>query len=113
MILSIAPGPARLKLTLADLNATLKAKFPQKKFEFLLKSRFPKNPHMAIFRCENAAKWILFFRNLHEKLGKKMLWEIFFWSNLGQRWTHLKIDHFPKNGPKSSILKNLTKYKPF
>ena len=34
--------------------------------------------------------------------------EIFFWSYgdliWGQKWTLTKIDHFTKNGPKSSIL---------
>ena len=49
-----------------------------------------------------------FFRNLREKLGKKMLWKNFFmviWgSNIGQKWTHTKIDHFTKNGRKSSKL---------
>jgi hypothetical protein len=49
-----------------------------------------------------------FFRNLHEKLGKKMLWNNFFWSYGGllwcQKWTYIKIDHFTKNCPKSSIL---------
>jgi hypothetical protein len=49
------------------------------------------------------------FRNLHEKLGKKILREkFFFWPYggqiWGQKWTHTKIDHFTKNGPKSPIL---------
>jgi hypothetical protein len=40
-----------------------------------------------------------FLRNLHEKLGTKMLWEqFFFWSKRGQKWTHAKIDYFSKNG---------------
>jgi hypothetical protein len=62
---------------------------------------------MAIFGCQNVSKWFL-FRNLHEKLGKKMLWKNFFWSygglKWGQKWSHTKINHFTKNGPKSSIL---------
>jgi hypothetical protein len=49
-----------------------------------------------------------FFRNQHEKLGKKMLWKIFLWSYVGLTWgqklTHTKIDHYTKNGPKSSKL---------
>jgi hypothetical protein len=38
----------------------------------VLKSRFARNPHMVIFGCQNGSNGF-FFRNLHEKLGKKML----------------------------------------
>ena len=56
---------------------------------------------MTIFGCENAANGF-FFRNLHEKLGK--MGKKISWSYGGQKWSHLKIDRFTKNGPKSSIL---------
>ena len=44
-----------------------------------------------------------FFRNLHEKLGKYFSWSYGaqIW---GQKLTYTKIDHFTKNGPKSSNL---------
>jgi hypothetical protein len=52
---------------------------------------------MTIFGCENAAKRF-FFRNLHEKLGKKMLWKIFYLCHIG-------VKYGVKNGPiqKSTI----------
>ena len=50
-----------------------------------------------------------FFRIPREKLGKKMLWKIFFLGHMGVKYgvkngPIKKIDHFTKNGPKSSYL---------
>jgi hypothetical protein len=63
---------------------------------------------MAIFGCENAAKRFLFSKSTL-KTRKKIVMESFFSSSYrvqlwGQKWTHTKIDHFTKNGPKSSKL---------
>ena len=55
------------------------------------KSRFARNPHMAIFRWENGPNG-LFFRNLHEKLGKK-IYGNFFWLYWGLN--RFKSEHQP------------------
>jgi hypothetical protein len=71
-------------------------------------SRFAKKPHMAIFGCENGAKRFLFSKSTLKTRKKNVMEKIFFWSYgaqiWGQKWTHTKIDHFTKNGPKSSIM---------
>ena len=75
----------------------------------VLKSRFARNPHMVIFGCQNRSKWILFPKSTWKTRKKNVkTGKFFFWSYGGliwdQKWTHTKIDHFTKNGPKSSIL---------
>ena len=103
-------GASSRKITTTPCFFFLNHITPQSRYArgVILKSRFAKKPQMAIFWCENAAKRLLFSKSSWKTRKKNVKEKFFSWSYggqiCGQKWSHTKIDHFTKNGPKSSKL---------